>query len=118
MSDGPQFNYATAEIVGERLGKIFEGLNKEQAMAAMEELIDDYTHGVFGLSVVDTLRRVKMADGGRCQTIQPLAQGRAVLVSAYGFNVKTDTKCKCGRAFIVLDEKNREDHNKDMDSLG
>jgi len=118
MDDKPQFSYEVAEIVGKRLEKMLEGLNREHAMAAIEEFIDDYTHSFFGISVIDTLRKVKFADQGRSQCIQPLAKGRAVLVSAYGFNVKTDTKCKCGRAFIVLDERTREDRDKEMESMG
>jgi hypothetical protein len=118
MTDKPRFDYATADIVGERLGAIFNGLDKEHAMAAVEEFIDDYTNSIFGLSVIDALRKVKMPEQGRSQCIQTLAKGRAVLVSAYGFNVKTDTKCKCGRAFIVLDEMTREDRDKEMESLG
>lgn len=118
MREKPQFSYEVADIVGERLGKMFEGLDKEHAMAAVEEFIDDYTNSIFGLSVIDALRKVKMPEQGRSQCIQPLANGRAVLVSAYGFNVKTDTKCKCGRAFIVLDEMTREDRNKEMESMG
>jgi hypothetical protein len=118
MTDKPRFNYDAAEIVGERLGKLFEGLNKEHAMAAIEEFIDDYTHGVFGIGVIDALRKVSLPEQGRSQSIQPLAGGRAILVSAYGFNVKTDTNCKCGRAFIVLDEMTREDRNKEMESMG
>ena len=118
MTDKPRFNYDTAEIVGERLGKLFEGLHKEHAMAAIEEFIDDYTHSVFGIGVIDALRHVSLPERGRSQCIQPLAEGRAVLVSAYGFNVKTNTKCKCGRAFLVLDEMKRDDRDKEMESRG
>lgn len=118
MTDRPKFSYDVAELVGERLEKMLEGLSTEHAMAAIEEFIDDYTHSFFGIGVIDALRRVKLPEQGRSQCIQQLANGRAVLVSAYGFNVKTDTKCKCGRAFIVLDERNREDRDKEMESMG
>lgn len=118
MTDKPRFSYDVAELVGKRLEAMLEGLDTENAMAAIEEFIDDYTHSFFGIGVMDALRKVKMPEQGRSQCIQTLAKGRAVLVSAYGFNVKTDTKCKCGRAFIVLDEMTREDRNKEMESLG
>ena len=118
MNDKPQFNYDVAKIVGDAIGKQLEGLDKEHVMAAIEEILDDYTYGVFGVSVIDALRKVKLPDQGRSQSIQTLANGRAVLVSAYGFNVKSTSECKCGRAFIVLDEMTREDRNKEMESMG
>lgn len=118
MTDRPRFDYATTDIVGERLEALINGLDKEHAMAAIEEFIDDYTNCVFGISVIDALRKIKFPDNGGSQCIQTLAKGRAVLVSTYGFNVKTDTNCKCGRAFIVLDEMTREDRNKEMESMG
>lgn len=109
-SDKPQFNYETARIVGERLSNLFKDLPKEEVMAAIEEFIDDYTDSVFGLQVIDALRSVKFPDRELPrQTIQTLARGRGVLISTYGFNVKTDHDCKCGRAFIVLDERNEKD---------
>jgi hypothetical protein len=118
VSEKPQFSYENAEIVGERLTKLFEGLDKERTMASIEDFIDDYTHAIFGVSIIDALRRVKFPGKGMSQCIQPLAEGRALLVSSYGFNVKTDTNCKCGRAFIVLDEMTRKDRDEEMEKLG
>jgi hypothetical protein len=118
MTDKPQYNYDVAKIVGDAIGEKLKDLNKEHVMAAIEEILDDYTYGVFGVSVIDALRRVKLPGQGRSQCIQPLADGRAVLVSAYGFNVKSSSECKCGRAFLVLDEMNREDRDKEMENMG
>lgn len=118
MTDRPQYNYDVAKIVGDAIGEKLQGLNKEHVMAAIEEILDDYTYGVFGISVIDALRRVKLPDQGNSQCIQTLADGRAILVSAYGFNVKTDTKCKCGRAFLVLDEMNRQDRDDELEKMG
>lgn len=118
MTDKPQFNYDVAKIVGDAIGEKLKDLNKEQVMAAIEDLLDDYTCAVFGVSVIDALRRVKLPEQGKSQCIQTLAGGRAILFSAYGFNVKTDTNCKCGRAFIVLDEMNRQDRDEEFEKGG
>lgn len=118
MTDKPQYNYDVAKIVGDAIGEKLKDLNKEHVMAAIEELLDDYTHGVFGVSVIDALRRVKLPEQGKSQCIQPLAGGRAVLFSAYGFNVKTDHNCKCGRAFLVLDEMTRQDRDEEFEKGG
>jgi hypothetical protein len=118
VTDKPHYNYDVAKIVGDAIGAQLKDLNKEHVMAAIEEILDDYTYGVFGVSVIDALRRVKLPGKGATQCIQTLAEGRAVLVSSYGFNVKTDTKCKCGRAFLVLDEMNRQDFDDEMENMG
>lgn len=115
----PRFDYDVAELVGKRLEEMLKGLNTEHAMAAIEEFIDDYTHSFFGVGVMDSLRKVKLPDEGRSQCIQTIAEGRAVLVSAYGFRVIKDENCKkCGGALIVLDEMSRKDRDKEMESMG
>jgi hypothetical protein len=113
-----KFDYKVADEVAKRLHTLFKGLPEEGVRAALEELIDDYCMATFGIDVLGELRNVKLPGKGNSRTIQTLANGRAILVSSYGFNVKTDTKCRCGRAFIVLDEKKREDMEREMSNMG
>jgi len=115
MSDRPRFDYEVAEAVARRLHTLFEGLPAEQVQAAFEELIDDYTMAHHGITVMDQVRKVKTANNGRSTCIQPLLKGRAVLISSYGFTVKSESTCKCGRGFLVLDEKNEKDFQKERD---
>lgn len=115
----PLFDYEVAKEVGDRLAVFFNGLPKEGVQAAFEELIDDYTCAVFGTTIMHEMRKLKLPAKGKSITIQTLARGRGVLVSSYGFKVKTDHDCgKCGKAFIVLDEMSREDANKERESCG
>lgn len=122
MSDQPHyphFDYPVAKEVGDRLAVFFKDLPKEGVQAAFEELIDDYALSVFGTTIMHEMRKLKLPSKGKELTIQTLARGRGVLVSSYGFRVKTDHDCsKCGKAFIVLDEMSREDANKERESLG
>lgn len=122
MSDQPhypRFDYPVAKEVGDRLAVFFKDLPKEGVQAAFEELIDDYTLSVFGTTIMHEMRKLKLPSKGKSLTIQTLARGRGVLVSSYGFRVKTDHDCsKCGKAFIVLDEMSREDADKERESLG
>lgn len=113
MSEELRFDYEVAEEVSKRLDVLFDGLPEEQVKAALEELIDDYSYAMFGVSVMNELRKVKMPSNGRSSSIQTLAKGRAVLISSYGFNVKSESQCKCGRAFLVLDERTEEEFHKD-----
>lgn len=109
----PPIDYGVEKVLHERLVKLFEGLDPVQARAQFEGMIDDYTASVFGVSLLEHARKVQLASGGRSVTFQPLADGRAILTSAYGFRVKSQSQCKCGRAFLVLDEMNQEDSEKD-----
>jgi len=106
-------SFDTEREMGERLNKLLEDLPVKESRALFEELIDDYCLGVYGVSIVGELKRVRLAEGGKCISVQPLANGRAILVSAYGFKVKSESECKCGRAFLVLDEMKREDNEKE-----
>lgn len=117
--DQPRFDYEVAEEVGRRLGVFFEGLPKENVQAALEELFDDYALANFGTSIMHELRKVKLPGGGQCITTQVLAEGRAVLISAYGFDVVKETKCgKCGQLTITLDETSKQQAEKERESLG
>jgi len=100
------------EVLSERVAKLFEGLDVEECRKALEELIDDYILGTAGFTVMSEVRKVKLASGGKAVSFQPLANGRAMLISAYGFKVKSQSECKCGRAFLVLDELTQDDHEK------
>lgn len=102
----------TGETVGKRLVALFEGLDEKEVQNVFEELIDDYCLSRYRVSVVGHLRKLKFTSKGQTSCVQPLANGRALLVSSYGFNIKSQSECKCGRAFLVLDEKNREDFDK------
>lgn len=115
----PHFDYEVAKEVGDRLAVFFKDLPKEGVQAAFEDLIDDYTCAVFGTTIMHEMRKLRLSSKGKSITIQTLARGRGVLVSSYGFKVKTDHDCsKCGKAFIVLDENSREDAEKERQSLG
>ena len=111
------FSYENCAIVGTRLDELFKGLDKKETMASVEDFIDEYTNSVFGVSVMGELRKVKLPGGGNPTCIQTLIKGRAVLISAYGFKVKSECECKCGRGFLVLDEENDKDHEQAMASL-
>lgn len=99
----------TREVIEGRINDLLKGLDKDLGLRVLEQLVDDLCITLYGVMVTSELKRVKMADYDYT-CIQPLANGRAILISSYGFKVKTDTKCKCGRAFIVLDENNKEDN--------
>lgn len=118
MDDAPRFDYKVAEEVAKRLAVFFDGLPPEQVKAALEELIDDYTSAQFGTTIMQEMRKVKHPAKGQSVCVQTFASGRALVVSSYGFSAKTDSKCKCGRAFLVLDECTREDFEKGMEELG
>lgn len=117
--DGPRFDYEVAEEVGRRLEVYFKGLPKENVQAALEELLDDYALATFGTTIFHEMRKVKLPSKGQCITTQVLAEGRAVLVSSYGFNVVKETKCgKCGQLTITLDETSKQQAEKERDLLG
>jgi len=118
MSDEPRFDYEVAEEVARRLKVLFDGLPAENVQAAFEEFIDDYTMAHHGITVMDQVRKVKTANNGRSTCIQPVLKGRAVIISSYGFKVKSESTCKCGRGFLVLDEKNEEDFRKEQETDG
>ena len=113
-----KFSYANSAIVGTRLESLFKDLDEKETMASIEEFLDEYTNAVFGVNVMGELRKVKLAGNGYATCIQTLLKGRAVLISAYGFKVKSESECKCGRGFLVLDEENEKDHEKAMEQLG
>jgi formate dehydrogenase assembly factor FdhD len=115
----PRFDYEVAEEVGKRLDVFFEGLPKENVQAALEELFDDYALATFGVSVFDNFRKVKLPGKGQCITTQVMAEGRAVLISAYGFKLVKESKCgKCKQHTITLDEQTRRDMERDRESMG
>ena len=118
MSDNESRFYSleTAEALSERLKPLFEGLDIKEAQNVFEEIIDDYCATRFGVTVVNELRKLNFVSKGQTSCIQPLASGRAVLISSYGFKIKSQSECKCGRAFLVLDEKNREDFDKEREN--
>lgn len=118
MSDNESRFYSleTAETLSERLKPLFEGLSLKEAQNVFEEIIDDYCAARFGTTVVNELRKLNFASKGQTSCIQPLANGRAILISSYGFKIKSQSECKCGRAFLVLDEKNREDFDKEREN--
>lgn len=118
MEGGPRFDYEVAKEVAERLAVLFDGLPAENVKAALEELIDDYASAQFGTTIIQEMRKVKHPAKGKSVCIQTFASGRALVVSSYGFTAKTDSKCKCGRAFLVLDECTQEDSYKRMEQLG
>lgn len=115
MSDHDSHFYSqeTGEELGKRLAYLFKDLDQQEVCNALEELIDDYCESRYNVSIVNELRRLKFASKGQTSYIQPLANGRALLLSSYGFTIKSQSECKCGRAFIVLDEKTREDLDKE-----
>lgn len=116
MSEDSRFySQETGEELGKRLADLFDGLDQQEMRNAFEELIDDYCQAHYKVSIVNELRKLKFASKGETSCIQPLANGRAILLSSYGFKTKSQSECKCGRAFIVLDEKNREDFDKECD---
>lgn len=111
--DELRFDYKVAEEVGKRLAVFFEGLPEENVRAALEELIDDYCQATFGTSVVQEMRKVKLPANGQCITIQTLAEGRALLVSSYGFKLLRESQCgKCKGYTLTLDERSKQDFNK------
>lgn len=113
--DKLRFDYPVAEEVGERLAVFFRELPEEGVRAALEELIDDYTLATFGTSIMHEMREVKLPGGGQRITVQTLAEGRGVLVSAFGFRVAKETKCgKCKQYTITLDERSEEDDRGDI----
>lgn len=113
-----KFDYEVAEEVGKRLETMLGGLPEENARAAVEEFLDDYCSATFGVSIIAAMREVKLAGKEPRVTTQTIAKGRGVLISRYGFNVKSDTPCKCGRAFVILDEMTREDAMKQDELRG
>jgi len=114
--DSHFYSQETGEKLGERLTKLFEGLDEKEIRNVFEELIDDYCQSHYNVSIVNELRRLKFASKGQTFCLQPLANGRAILLSSYGFKIKSQSECKCGRAFIVLDEKTREDFDKEREN--
>lgn len=112
------YSLETAEALSDKLKPIFEGLDLKEAQNAFEEIIDDYCAARFGTTIISELRKLKLHEQGRCTTLQPVANGRALIISAYGFKIKSQSECKCGRAFLVLDEKHKEDHDKEMENMG
>ena len=61
------------------------------------------------------LREVKTASQGKSVSFQPLAKGRAVLISAYGFNLLKETMCSCGLVKVTLEEGTREEMHRGFD---
>lgn len=112
-------DYEVEKEMGRRVSALFAGLNPEAVKTSLEELIDEYTCAQYGVSIIHEMSKVKLAAGGRCVTIQPLAKGRAILTSAYGFKVLKQTECsKCKGTYIVLDECSKEDFEKERESQG
>lgn len=107
------YSQATADSLAKRVKALFEGLPHKEVRNALEELIDDYAYAQYGTTVMSELRKVRMAGDGKCVTIQTLAKGRAMLVSAYGFKVVSESQCRCGRGFLVLDELNQKDFERE-----
>lgn len=107
------FSQATAQTLSDRLKTLFEGLPHHEVRNALEELLDDYAYAQYGIPVLEELRKVRLSSKGKAVSIQPLAKGRALLVSSYGFKVVSESQCKCGKAFLVLDELSQEDAQKE-----
>lgn len=105
------------ELIEDRINNLLRGVDREKGLRILKEMIDDLCVTMYGTCVTQELDKVKFSDD-RSSVIQTLAGGRAILISSHGFKVKTDTNCKCGRAFIVLDEQTREDHNKELEAIG
>lgn len=112
-------DYDVEKEMGKRISALFAGLNPEAVKTSLEDLIDEYTCAQFGVSIIHEMRKVKLVSGGRCVTIQPLAKGRAILTSAYGFKVLKQSECgKCKGTYIVLDECSKEDFDKEREQHG
>ena len=103
------FSKDTAEKLSDRLKDLFEGLPHKEVRNALEELLDDYAYAQYGVAVLGELRSVRRKGKSRRVCIQTLAKGRATVVSEYGFKVVSESQCKCGKAFLVLDELNQKD---------
>lgn len=101
----------TMEKLSERLNKLMEGLDVNESKCLLEELIDEYTLGVYGVTIIEELKKVKLESNGKTTSIQTMANGRCVLISAYGFDKKSESKYPNGRYFLVLDEKSEKDFN-------
>lgn len=102
----------TITVLCSRIDQLTEGLDVTEACKLLEELFDEYTAAVFGVSIIGELHKVKMAGDGNTSTIQTLANGRLVLSSSYGFTVKSESKYPDGRTFLVLEENSKEDFNR------
>lgn len=107
----------TRELIEQRVNNLLKDVDKDTGLRILKEMVDDLCLVMYGTCVTQELDKVKFADD-KSSVIQTLASGRAILISSHGFKVKTDTNCKCGRAFIVLDEQTREDQNKEREDIG
>jgi predicted methyltransferase len=112
-------DYDVEKEMGRRVSALFAGLNPEAVKTSLEDLIDEYTCAQYGVSIIHEMKKVKLASGNRCVTIQTLAKGRAVLTSAYGFKVLKQDECgKCKGTYLVLDECSKEDFDKEREQHG
>lgn len=109
MIEELKWDNKVAEEVSKRLEALFGNLPANAVQAAIEEFIDDYTSAVHGVGIMSTIREVRLASKGQCVTTQHFAKGRALLISSYGFKAISESQCKCGKAFLVLDECNKQD---------
>ena len=104
---------ATVATMSERLKALFEGLPTQEARNMLEEFFDDYADSVYGSTVLNEMRKLRLVSKGQCVTTQVLGKGRAILVSSYGFKVVSESQCKCGKMHLVLDELNEQDKNQE-----
>jgi hypothetical protein len=107
------FNPQVDEEVRKRFTALFANLPANSVQASLEEFIDYYTEAVHGVSIMSTIRQVKHPAQGASVCIQTFAEGRALVVSSYGFKALSQTQCKCGKARLVLDEMDRTDMEND-----
>lgn len=105
--------YDLENEIGKRLGVLTEGLNTKEALAIFEEIVDELTFSLYGLTIISELKKVKNASG--CVTIQPLI-GKAVMVSPYGFEVISETTHPKGGKRLILQEVTKKESEKERDS--
>ena len=79
--------YEVQDVMSERLSAMLKDLPQEEAMKALEELADEIMHIRCGVMMVDEMKKVKTAAFSNSTTYQPLNDGRAILISPFGYKV-------------------------------
>lgn len=98
-----------------RFEELFRDLDPKKVEDLMEELIDHYTYGKYGLSVISEVRKVKKFQS--CVSIQPVAE-KAILVSPYGFEITSVTQHPKGGVQVIMKETTRNEHIREQSSRG
>ena len=103
-------DYEAEKEMGKRVAALFSGLPVAAVKTSLEELIDDYTMTQYGVSLIHEISKFKETTGTSRISIQPIANGRGVLISRNGFNVVKTTACtKCKLTKITLEELSDKD---------